>query len=124
MKRVVLPMIFALVLVLSAAGSASANKNVGTVEAECSNGETLHVKVNFHAGEKSGENAASPIIGGGSFKTTEIRLFSHGTEFLKITSNYPKQSTVICTGTVFEPVAEETFEFIVSGVPRGHEASA
>jgi len=118
MKRVALPIIFALVLALSAAGPAAANRNVGIVEAECSNGETIHVKVNFHAGEKSGENAASPIVGGGSFKATEIRLFSQGTEFAKITSNYPKEATVTCTGTVFEPAQQATFEFIVKGVLR------
>jgi len=122
MKRVVLPIIFALVLALSAGGSASANKNVGIVEAECSNGETLQVKVNFHAGEKSGQNAASPIVGGGSFKTTELRLFSGATEILNVTSNYPKEATVTCTGTVVE--GEETLEFIVSGVPRGHKSPA
>jgi hypothetical protein len=118
MKRAALSIALALVLALSAAAPAAANKNVGIVEAECSNGETYQVKVNFHAGEKSEENAASPIVGGGSFKTTEIRLFSNGTEFLKVTSKYPKEATVTCTGTVFEPVQEATFEFIVSGVPR------
>jgi len=124
MKRVALPIVSALVLALGAAGPAAANKNVGIVEPECSNGETIQVKVNFHAGEKSSENAASPIIGGGSFKTTELRLFSEGTEILKVTSNYPKEATVTCTGTVFEPLQEATFEFIVSGVPRPERSTA
>jgi hypothetical protein len=124
MKRIALPISFALVLALGVAGPAAANKNTGVVEAECSNGETYEVKVNFHAGEKSGENAASPIIGGGSFKTTELRLFSEGTEILKVTSNYPKEATVTCTGTVFEPQQEATFDFIVSGVPRPEKSSA
>jgi hypothetical protein len=124
MKRVALPIIFALVLALSAAGPAAANMNVGIVTAECSNGETVQVKVNFHAGEKSGENAAGPIVGGGSFKTTEIRLFSQGTEIAKVTSNYPKEATVTCTGTVFEPIHEVTLEFIVSGVLRPNKSSA
>jgi hypothetical protein len=124
MKRVAVSIVFALALALSAVAPAAANKNVGIVEAECSNGKTYQVKVNFHAGEKSGENAASPIVGGGSFKTTELRLFSEGTEILKVTSNYPREATVTCTGTVFEPVQEATFEFIVSGVPRPQKSTA
>jgi hypothetical protein len=118
MKRISLSIIFALALALTAAAPAAANKNRGVVEAQCSNGETYEVKVNFHAGEKSGEDAASPIVGGGSFKTTELRLFSEGTEILNVTSNYPQEATVTCTGTVFEPVQEATFDFIVSGIPR------
>jgi hypothetical protein len=124
MKRVALSITFAIVLALGVAGPAAANKNTAIVETECSNGETLQVKVNFHAGEKSEENAASPIVGGGSFKTTELRLFSGATEILKVTSNYPREATVTCTGEVFEPVAEATFDFIVRGVPRPQRSSA
>jgi hypothetical protein len=123
MKRVALPIIFVLLLALSAAGPAAANKNVQIVEAECSNGETLQVKVNLHAGERSGENAASPIVSGGSFKTTELRLFFEETEILNVVSNYPKEPTVTCTGTVFEPVDAATFEFIVTGVLRPGRSS-
>jgi hypothetical protein len=123
MKRLALALIVAVGLVASTAGPAVANKNAGVVEAECSNGETYQVKVNFLAGEKSGENSGAPIVGGGSFKTTEIRLFFEGTEVVHVTSNYPKDATVTCTGTVFEPREELTLDFIVSGVPRPEKSA-
>src|ERR1700746_2068472 len=99
------------------AGSAPANKNVTIIPAKCSNGETVEARANLHAGERSGENAATPLVGGGSFKTTEFRLFKEGTEVLSTTSNYPKEATVTCTGEI--TIEGETFEFIVSGVPHG-----
>jgi len=116
MKRFLLAAAMATTLALSMAGPAAANKNVTIVPAECSNGEVVEARVNFHAGERSGENAATPIVGGGSFKTTEFRLFKEGTEVLSVTSNYPKEATVTCTGEL--TLEGETFEFSVSGVPH------
>jgi len=120
MRKRLLVGTFVAALALSAAGSAAANKNSGVVEAQCDNGESISVLVNFTAGERSGENAATPIVGGGSFKTTELRLFVHETaqEIFSITTNFPQEPTVTCEGTVFEPKAQETFDFVVSGVIR------
>jgi hypothetical protein len=119
MKKRLLAMTFAAAAVsLGLAGPAAANKNIGVVTGECSNGESLQFRVNFKAGELSGENAASPIVGGGSFKTTEIHLFLEGTEIISVTSNFPQEATVTCTGTVFEPTRELTLTFIASGIAR------
>jgi hypothetical protein len=117
-KRLLATMFAAFAVTLGLAGSAAANKNTAVVTAECSNGESLLVRVNFKAGERSGENAATPIVGGGSFKTTEIHLFFEGTEVISVTSNFPHEPTVTCTGTVFEPKEQVTLTFIVSGIPR------
>ena len=117
MKRLLLVVATAAVFALSMAGSAAANKNVAIVPAKCSNGETLEARVNFHAGENSGENAATPLVGGGSVKTTEFRLFKEGTEVFSIRSNYPKEATLTCAGEL--TLEGETFEFSVSGVRHG-----
>jgi len=117
-KRLLATTFAAVALTLGLAGSAAANKNTTVVTGECSNGESIPFRVNFKAGELSGENAATPIVGGGSFKTTEIRLFFEGIEVLSVTSNFPQEATVTCTGTVFEPKREITLTFIVSGVAR------
>jgi hypothetical protein len=122
MKRFLLAAAMTAAMVFALTGSAAANKNVTIIPATCSNGETVEARANLHAGERSGENAATPIVGGGSFKTTEFRLFKEGTEVLSITSNYPKEATVTCTGELtFEG---ETFEFSVSGVPHGSGRTA
>jgi len=117
-KRLLAATLAAFAVTLCLAGSAAANKNTGVVTAECSNGESVEVRVNFRAGERSGENAASPIVSGGSFKTTEIHLFFEGTEVASVMSNFPHEPTVTCTGTVFEPREQVTLTFIVSGVIR------
>jgi hypothetical protein len=117
MKRLLLAAAMAAALALTMTASAAANKNVTIVPAECSNGEIVEARVNFHAGERSGENAATPIVGGGSFKTTEFRLFKEGTEVFSIKSNYPKEATITCTGEI--TLEGETFEFSVSGVRHG-----
>jgi hypothetical protein len=117
-KRLLVTTCSAAALALSLAGPAAANKNTTEVIGECSNGETIPFRVNLKAGELSGENAASPIIGGGSFKATELHLFFEGTEVLSVTSNFPHEATLTCTGTIFEPKQGVTLSFIVSGVPR------
>ena len=123
MKRLLLVVALAAVPALTMTASAAANKNVTIIPAECSNGETVEARANLHAGERSGENAATPIVGGGSFKTTEFRLFKEGTEVVSIITNYPKEATVTCTGEL--TLEGETFEFSVSGVLHrggGHTA--
>ena len=117
MKRLLLAAAMATVLALSMTGSAAANKNVTIIPAKCSNGETVEARANLHAGERSGENAATPLVGGGSFKTTEFRLFKEGTEVFSVKSNYPKEATITCTGEI--TLEGETFEFSVSGVRHG-----
>src|SRR5437899_2997003 len=117
MKRLFLAAAMAAVLTLSTTGSAAANKNITLIPAKCSNGETVVARANLHAGERSGENAATPLVGGGSFKTTEFRLFRAGTEVFSITSNYPREATITCTGEI--TLEGETFEFSVSGVRHG-----
>jgi Ni/Co efflux regulator RcnB len=114
MKRLLLISATAAAVALPMAGSADANKNTTVIPAECSNGETVEARVNLHAGERSGENAATPLVGGGSIKTTEFRLFKEGTEVFSIRSNYPREATVTCTGEL--TLEGETFEFSVSGV--------
>jgi hypothetical protein len=104
-------------LALPMTGTAAANPNVTIIPAKCSNGETAEARVNLHAGENSGENAASPLVGGGSFKTVEIRDFIGGVEVGSVKSNFPHEATVTCTGELtIEGVA---IEFKVSGVLRG-----
>ena len=117
MKRLLLAAAMTTVLALSMTGSAAANKNVTIIPAECSNGETVEARANLHAGERSGENAATPLVGGGSFKTTEFRLFKEGTQVFSVKSNYPKEATITCTGEI--TLEGETFEFSVSGVRHG-----
>jgi len=103
-------------LVLLTAGPAAANKNRGAISAECSNGQAVTVLVNF----KANGNSAAPIVGGGSFKTSELHLFLAGTseEVFSETTNFPKQPTVTCTGTFFDQEVEAMLDFIVSGVLR------
>jgi len=117
-KRLLVITLAAAALGLGVAGPAAANKNVALVEGECSNGESKLFRVNLHAGERSGENAATPIVGGGSFKATELHLFLEGAEIASVTSNFPHEGTVTCTGTIFEPEHEVTLTFVVSGVLR------
>jgi hypothetical protein len=117
-KRLLITTFAAAALALGLAGPAAANKNTVVVVGECSNGESKSFRVNLHAGERSGENAAAPIVGGGSFKTTELHLFFEGTEILSVTSNFPQKATLTCEGTIFEPKEEVTLTFIVSGIAR------
>ena len=116
MKRLFLAVATATALALMT-GTAAANKNVTIVTAACSNGETIEARVNLHAGERSGENAATPLVGGGSLKTTELQLFKEGVEVFSINSNYPKEATIRCTGEI--ALEGETFEFVVRGVRHG-----
>jgi len=114
MKRLLLTSATAGAVALTITGSAGANKNTTIIPADCSNGETVEARVNLHAGERSGENAATPLVGGGSIKTAEFRLSKEGTEVFSIRSNYPREATVTCTGEL--TLEGETFEFMVSGV--------
>jgi len=119
MKKRLLVTTFAVAaFALCMAGPAAANKNTAVVIGECSNGESIPFRVNFNAGEHSRENAATPIVGGGSFKTTELHLFVEGVEVAFVKSNFPKESSLTCTGTGVEPRTETTFSFIVSGIAR------
>jgi hypothetical protein len=115
-KRLLVAGVFMAALALSAAGPAAANKNRQEISAECSNGQPATVLVNV----KANGNSAVPVVGGGSFKTTELRVFLQGTsvEVFSETTNFPKQPTVTCTGTFFSPEVEATVDFIVSGVLR------
>src|SRR6266581_61410 len=92
--------ILALALALTAAGSAAANKNRGAISATC-DGQSVTVLINF----RSNDNAAKPVAGGGSFKTIEGHFFLHGTnhEVFSITTNFPKQPSVTCTGSAIDP---------------------
>src|SRR5207244_6736387 len=74
-KRLLVTTLALAAFALGLAGPAAANKNSAVVIGECSNGESIAFRVNFNAGEHSGENAATAIVGGGSFKTTELHLF-------------------------------------------------
>ena len=95
-KRLLVITLAAAALGLGVAGPAAANKNVALVEGECSNGESKLFRVNLHAGERSGENAATPIVGGGSFKATELHLFLEGAEIaLRFILSHPAVSTTI-----------------------------
>jgi hypothetical protein len=117
MKRLLVASATVAALALTIAGPAAANRNTTIVPAECSNGETVEARVNLRAGERSRENAASPLVGGGAFKATEFRLFKEGAEVASITTNYPKEATLTCTGEL--TIEGEAFEFIVSGVRHG-----
>lgn len=79
--------------------------------------------MNTGASERSGANAANPIVGGGgSVKTSEIRLLIADTENRDFTSNDPKEPTVTRTGTV--STEETLIEFIVSGVVHPEKRTA
>jgi hypothetical protein len=115
MKRWFAAGALALVLMLAVAGSAEANKNRQAISATCGS-QSAAVFVNFRASEQ----AAAPVAGGGSFKTTSLTLFLHGTnqEVFSVTTNYPGQPTVTCTGTFLDPDSGQLLDFTVSGVLR------
>jgi hypothetical protein len=115
MRKRLLPAIFAVMLALGTAAPASANKNRAPIEATCE-GQPVTVMVNFQANG----NAAAHVVGGGSFKTTELHLFLHetGEEVFSETTNFPKPATVTCTGTFFSTELEALLDFTVSGVVR------
>jgi hypothetical protein len=117
-KRLLATTFSAAALALGLAAPAMANKNTAVAVGECSNGETIPFRVNFRAGEHSGENAATPIVEGGSFKTTELHLFFEGTEIVSVTSNFPHEATLTCEGTIVEPKEGVTLTFVVSGIAR------
>jgi hypothetical protein len=116
MKKRLLVGIFGVLLALNAAGSAAANQNRVSIPGTCNEGQPVTFLVNF----KANGNSAAPIAGGGSLKTTELHLFLQGTsqEVFSETTNFPRQPTVRCTGTFFDPEVEATLDFTVTGMPR------
>jgi hypothetical protein len=115
MKRWYLAAIVALGLTLAASGSAAANKNQGPISATC-DGKPVTVRVNF----RSNNNAAAPVVGGGSFKVIEGHFFLHGTnqEVFSFTTNFPKEPSVTCNGSFTDPMSGELLDFTVTGVLR------
>jgi hypothetical protein len=99
MQKRFLVAIAASMLALVSAGPAGANPNKAEIEATCS-GQPVTLLVNFKA---NGQSTVA-VAGGGSFTTTELRVFRHETseELFSETSRFPREATVTCTGTFFD----------------------
>ena len=115
MQRWSLAGILALALMLAIPASASANKNQLLVPATC-DGTSVTVRVNL----QSNENAAAPVVGGGSFKAIEGHFFFAGTteEAFSFTTNFPKPPNVTCTGSFTDPESGQLLDFTITGVLR------
>jgi hypothetical protein len=115
-KRFLTAILAVSMLTLVSASTAAANPNKAPIEASCE-GQPVTVLVNFRANGQ----ASVAVAGGGSFTTTELTVFLHGTgeELFSETTHFPLQPTVTCTGTFFFPEAEALVDFTVSGVLHG-----
>ena len=115
MQRCSLAGILALALMLTIPASAAANKNQALVPATC-DGQSVTVRVN----QRSSENAAGPVVGGGSLKVIEGHFFIAGTseEVFSFTTNFPKPPNVTCTGSFTDPESGQLLDFTITGVLR------
>jgi opacity protein-like surface antigen len=115
-KRFLTAILAVSLLTLASASAAVANPNKAPIEANCE-GQPVTVLVNFKA---NGQSSVA-VAGGGSFTTTELRIFLHesGEELFSETTHFPLQPTVTCTGTFFFPEVGALVDFTVSGVLHG-----